>query len=122
MLKTFIEDENGFIVSAEMVLIFTLFFCAVAVGMAVVKDALAHELGDVSEAIGALNQSYNFRGLRASLAQQTGNNTENHAVCSGSGFNDSADDCDCQGITLVTVAGKNDPSGGTLGDGANPQL
>lgn len=119
MLKTFIKDENGFIVSAEIVLIFTLVFCAVAVGIAVVRDALVHELGDVAESIGALNQSYNFVGIRA-IAGQGENN--NHASCSGSGFNDSADLCDCLGIALVTVAGKNDPSGGTLGDGANAQL
>jgi hypothetical protein len=47
-----------------------------------------------------------------------------HAQCSGSGFIDLADFCDCDGIVLVTVAGKSDPSGrGTggrgTGDGGN---
>jgi hypothetical protein len=101
------NDEAGFIVSAELVLIFTLVFCGVAVGVAVVRDALVQELGDVAEAIGALDQSYNFRSVTAGLEAGGG---ANHASCAGSGFNDEEDDCDCKGITLGTVGGKNDPS------------
>jgi len=114
MLKRFLTDENGFIVSAEIVLIFTLVFCAVAVGIAVVRDALVHELGDVAEAIGALNQSYNYLAISAPLNAEGGF----HAQCAGSGFNDLEDLCDCNGILLVTVAGKNDPSGSNTGDGS----
>jgi hypothetical protein len=115
MLNTFINDENGFIVSAEIVLIFTLVFCAVAVGIAVVRDALVHELGDVAEAIGALNQSYNYQAIDAPIGTTEGF----HARCSGSGFIDQADICDCDGILLVTVAGKTDPNGGTTLEGTN---
>lgn len=106
MLRKLLNDEAGFLVSAELVLIFTLVFCGVAVGTAMVRDSLVAELGDVSEAIGALNQSYNFNSLTAD--NSTG--SVNHATCSGSGFNDEADDCDCKGVTLSTVAGKDDPS------------
>lgn len=106
MLRNLLNDESGFLVSAELVLIFTLVFCGVAVGVAMVRDSLAAELGDVSEAIGALNQSYNYNSLTAD--NSTG--SVNHATCSGSGFNDEADDCDCAGISLSTVCGKNDPS------------
>ena len=105
MLRTLLADENGFLVSAELVLVFTLVFCAVAVGVSVVRDSLVLELGDVAEAIGALDQSYNYRGIRADLE-----GAGTHAVCSGSGFNDEEDDCDCKGITLGTVTGKKDPS------------
>lgn len=105
MMRNLLDDENGFLISAELVLIFTLVFCAVAVGVSVVRDSLAQELGDVAEAIGALDQSYNYRGIRADLE-----GAGTHAVCSGSGFNDEEDDCDCKGITLTSVCGKNDPS------------
>jgi hypothetical protein len=105
MLRNLLNDEAGFLVSAELVLIFTLVFCAVAVGVSVVRDSLVQELGDVAEAVGALNQSYNFRGIDASLE-----GAGSHATCSGSGFNDEADDCDCKGIALVSVCGKDDPS------------
>ena len=105
MLRTLLNDEAGFLVSAELVLIFTLVFCAVAVGVSTVRDSLVQELGDVAESIGALNQSYNYRGISAAADQGA-----THASCSGSGFNDENDDCDCKGITFNTVCGKNDPS------------
>ena len=105
MLRKLVNDEAGFIVSAELVLIFTLVFCGVAVGMAVVRDSLVQELGDVGEAIGALDQSYNYRSVRAPLES-----ADNHGSCSGSGFNDEEDDCDCKGIVLGSVCGKDDPS------------
>jgi len=108
MLRKLINDEAGFIVSAELVLIFTLVFCGVAVGMAVVRDSLVQELGDVGEAIGALDQSYNYRSVRAPL--EGGGDTNNHGSCSGSGFNDEEDECDCKGIVLGSVCGKDDPS------------
>ena len=71
-----------------------------------VRDALVGELGDISEAIGALNQSYNFRGIDAEQIVCNGH----HAQCSGSGFNDELDDCDCVGVQFEVVLGKNDPS------------
>jgi len=106
MFRNLLNDEAGFLVSAELVLIFTLVFCAVAVGVSVVRDSLVQELGDVAEAIGALDQSYNFRSLTAEL-ETAGTN---HASCAGSGFNDEEDECDCKGITLGVVNGKDDPS------------
>ena len=105
MLRTLMLDESGFVVSAEILVIFTLIFCAAVVGFAVIRDSIVHEMHDVSEAIGALDQSYNYRGIRADLE-----GAGTHAVCSGSGFNDEEDDCDCKGITLGTVTGKKDPS------------
>ena len=109
MLRNLLNDEAGFLVSAELVLIFTLVFCAVAVGVSVVRDSLVQELGDVAEAIGALDQSYNYRAIAADMTT-----TGNHATCAGSGFNDEEDECDCQGIQLTVVTGKNDPS--TIGN------
>ncbi len=106
MLTRLFNDEAGFLISAELVLIFTLVFCAVAVGVAMVKDAVATEFSDVAEAIGALNQSYNFRSLQAEASM----GSTDHATCTGSGFVDEADDCDCVGLLFPTVAGKNDPS------------
>ena len=114
MMRNLFNDEAGFLISAELVLIFTLVFCAVAVGFAVVRDALVYELGDVAEAIGALDQSYNFRGIRAELESDG-----NHAECSGSGFNDEEDDCDCKGIELFSVCGKDDPSPLNNDEGSN---
>ena len=107
MLRTFLNDENGFLISAELMLIITLAFCMAAVGWAAVRDALAHELNDLSHAIGSVSQSYSVTGL--SKEKDWG---KPHAECSGFGFNDDADECDCMILELVDVCGKDDPSTG----------
>lgn len=107
MFVRLLNDEAGFIISAELVLIFTLMFCGVAVGMTVVRDSVVQELGDVAEAIGALNQSYSFNSIDAPDAAIA---CSSHASCSGSGFEDLADDCDCQGIEFAHIVPKTDPN------------
>lgn len=107
MLRNLLNDENGFIVSAELMLVVTLMFCAAAVGWASVRDALVNELNDVSHAIGAVSQTYNVTGFQK--AKDTG---KPHAMCTGFGFNDDADEWDCKIIEYVDVCGKNDPSTG----------
>ena len=58
MLRNLLNDENGFLISAELMLVMTLAFCMAAVGWAAVRDALVNELNDVSHAIGAVSQFY----------------------------------------------------------------
>jgi hypothetical protein len=116
MLRSFINDECGFLISAELILIMTLMFCGVAVGWAVVRDSVVQELGDVAEAIGSVNQSYNYRGIEAPSSGTCGF----HAKCSGSGFNDQKDDCDCDPIEFVHVNGKDDPNN-SAGPGQAPE-
>ena len=106
MIRKLINDEAGFLISAELVLVFTLIFCGVVVGMAVVRDSLVQELGDVAEAIGALNQSYEYNSVQAVDAVPCGQ----HASCSGSGFEDQKDDCDCDPIIFIHVIPKLDPN------------
>jgi hypothetical protein len=88
MLRNLLNDENGFIISAELMLVITLMFCAAAVGWAAVRDALVN----------------GFKKEKDS--------GKPHAQCSGFGFNDDADECDCKIIEYVDVCGKNDPSTG----------
>ena len=103
-MRNFINDENGFVVSAELMLVITLMFCAAAVGWGAVKDSLANELNDVSHAIGSVSQSYSVTGLSKAKIGGT------HATCAASGYNDRQDDCDCNNITYVDIDGKYDPS------------
>ncbi len=105
MILSVFRDESGFVLSTELLLIITLMFCGAVVGFASIRDSLALELHDVSEAIGSVSQSVNVPGIRKGRTDGGF-----HARCSGFGFNDDADDCDCQGITFSEVAGKNDPS------------
>lgn len=104
-LHALLNDENGFIVSAELVLVLTIGVLAMVVGLTAVRDSVVHELNDVSHAIGTVSQSYNVTGLEKK------SDCGYHSYIDGSGFNDSADECDCHAIELVQVHGKDDPSG-----------
>jgi Flp pilus assembly pilin Flp len=89
MLRQLLRDENGFIVSAELVMVATLCVIGLVVGLAEVQHAVVQELNDVAEAIGALNQSYFYTGflsLKEDGSPKAGFN--------GSAFLDTVDACD----------------------------
>ena len=88
MLKMLWNDEAGFIVSAELVLIATLLVIGLIVGLSEVQHAVVSELNDVADAIGEVNQAYSYSGF--SKCDQG----SIHAVTYGSDFRDTADDCD----------------------------
>ncbi len=54
------NDESGFIVSSDLLLISTILVIGLLVGLATVRDQIVQELGDVAVAVGNLNQSYSF--------------------------------------------------------------
>ncbi len=90
MLRALLNDEAGFIVSAELVLIATLLVIGMIVGLSQIQHAVVQELNDVAGAIGSLNQSYSFTGFSAP-------SSKNNAVKSytrGTQFVDAVDDCD----------------------------
>lgn len=89
MLRQLLNDEAGFIVSAELVLIATILVLGLIVGLSQVQYAVVTELGDVAKAIGSLNQSYYYSGFHADKA---GNQLKSQTV--GSVFKDDADACD----------------------------
>lgn len=106
-LKWLHEDEAGFIISAELVLVMTIGVLAMVVGLTAVRDSVTHEMNDISHAVGTVSQSYNVTGLHKGR-----DNGDAHACLDGFGFNDSTDECDCHVIELVEVCGKDDPSYG----------
>ena len=89
MVRQLLNDEAGFIVSAELVLVATLLVIGLIVGLSEVQHAVVSELNDVADAIGELNQSYSFSGFH-----KTDFNGRVHAVTYGSDFEDQRDDCD----------------------------
>ena len=88
MLKKLWNDEAGLIVSAELVLVLTIGVICLVVGLSEVAVAVNTELNDISNAVGALNQSFAFTGFHA-----TSDGKLKSAVA-GSSFVDSVDDCD----------------------------
>ena len=83
LFNQLLNDEQGFVVSAELVLIATIAVLSLVVGLTEVSKAINQELEDVGSAFGSINQSYCFQGMQGS---------KGHKV--GSMFRDHADDCD----------------------------
>ncbi|MCA8992034.1 MAG: hypothetical protein KDA88_08645 [Planctomycetaceae bacterium] len=88
MLNQLLNDEAGFVVSAELVLVATILVIGLIVGLSEVQHAVNSELNDVGEAIGQLNQSYSYSGF----TKRDG--WREHAFTRGSAFADLQDDCD----------------------------
>lgn len=79
------NDEAGFVISSELVLVATILVLGVIVGMQSVRDSLVQELGDLAAAVGSVNQSYSFSAV-----------TGHHSSTAGSLYLDETDDCDTQ--------------------------
>lgn len=81
------NDENGFVISSELVLVGTLLVLGMIVGLTELRNQVVQELADLAVAIGRVNQTY----LYTAVAGHT-------AATAGSEFQDTADYCDAQGI------------------------
>ncbi len=102
MLRALWKDERGFVISAELVLVLTIAVLVMIVGLSEVAVAVNTELNDVSNAIGALNQSYAYTGYAATATCDG----KHKNYVAGSLFNDNADDCDLN-TTCDLVTGTN---------------
>ena len=90
MLRKLFSDESGVIISAELVLVLTVAVLAMVVGLSEIAVAVNTELNDLSNAIGALDQSYSYTGFGSTKTD--GSSAKN--IVAGSKFADAADDCD----------------------------
>ncbi len=89
MIRQLLNDEAGFIVSAELVLVATIVVLGLIVGLSQVQHAVVEELNDVAHAIGSLNQSFYYTGFKATKRQGG-----IKSVTFGSSFEDHRDSCD----------------------------
>lgn len=83
ILNQLLNDEAGFIVSSELVLVSTIAVLSLVVGLAEISHNINQELEDVGSAFGQVNQTYTYSG-------STGH--KGRAV--GSLWGDSRDECD----------------------------
>lgn len=84
-----LNDEAGFVVSAELVLVATIVVIGLIVGLSEVQHAVVAELNDVADAIGSINQSYCYTGFAAYKSRH-----QLKSMVVGSAFRDVADECD----------------------------
>lgn len=92
MLNKLFNDESGVIISAELALVLTIAVLAMVVGLSEVAVSINKELNDLSNAFGAMSQSYGFTGFVATKTK--GGNTVNKSYVAGSAWTDGHDDCD----------------------------
>lgn len=109
MLRNLLNDENGAIISAELVLVLTILVIGVIVGLSEVAVAINTELNDISNAIGRLDQSYYFTGFKAIDGKLK-------SFTPGSRYFDTPDDCDLNGTCDIVCGATSIPAaeGGTL--------
>jgi Flp pilus assembly pilin Flp len=105
-MRKLFSDESGAVISAELALVLTILVLGVIVGLSEVAVAVNTELNDISNAIGALDQTYYFTGFRKT------NDGKLTSVYAGSRFTDGHDDCD-KNLTCDLVCGP--PSNDTCG-------
>jgi hypothetical protein len=61
--KVFLRSEDGFLLSSEALLIATIAVLGLLVGLVSIRDSVVQELGDFSQAIALLDQSYFYPGV-----------------------------------------------------------
>jgi len=99
MFKGFVRSEDGFLLSSEALLIGTIAVLGLLVGLVSVRDAVVNELGDFSQAIGLLNQSYNYTGVSDTNASTFGG-----LLADTLDPSDAASGTDAGGISLTAPA------------------
>ena len=114
-MRKLFNDEVGFVISAELVLVLTIAVLGMVVGLTSMRDSINAELVDLSNAFGAIDQSFSVRG-----SFKDSNTQKPHALVAGFGFRDRGDDCDCKPIEFIDVCGKPDSSNGLPNEGNNP--
>ena len=83
-MTNLLNDECGFVVSAELILVATIAVLGLIVGLAEVRQAVSAELEDVAAAIGSLNQSYCYTGMQTPKGHSNGAHFQDHAdFCDG---------------------------------------
>ncbi len=71
-LKNLWQDDAGFVVSSELVLIATILVIGIITGQAALRDAVVGELADVGAAIGDVNQSFSFGAITGHCSSTAG--------------------------------------------------
>jgi hypothetical protein len=85
------NEESGFVVSAELILISTIAVLSMVVGLSEVAYGVVQELEDTGSAFGSINQTFRYTGLMGHAGS-----------ISGTCFNDMIDFCDKTGDVVGT--------------------
>ena len=104
MLKNLWIDDNGVILSAELVLISTILVLGMIVGLVELQCSIVAELSDLASAFGNLDQSYQISGFASFKGSNGGGKDKgNFKACThGASYSDVADTGDCdQNLSII---------------------
>lgn len=73
------KDEDGFIISAELILVATIAILSMVVGLSVLSRAVNGELIDVANGFGSLNQSGRYGAFSSNQSQNLNSNQNQNA-------------------------------------------
>ena len=99
IFNTLRNDEHGFIVSAELVLIGTILVLGMIVGLTELSYGINEELEDLGSAIGGVNQTYYYNQVSG-----------HRSAVVGSVFLDYADECDSESNISGSLQGLREKS------------
>ncbi len=71
-----LNDESGFLVAGELVLVSTILTLGMIVGLASVRQAITNELNDVADGFYAANQSHRYDSLNNGKVWGNGSQTQ----------------------------------------------
>ena len=80
LLREFWADEQGFLISMELVLIATIGVLGLIVGLSCLSTAIVTEFQDIGGSIRSMNQSYYFGGFRGCKSWVPGSSYFNRGV------------------------------------------
>ncbi len=83
LLTALNKDENGFVISAELVLVGTILVLGMIVGLSELSFNVNQELEDLGSAVGGINQTYYYTMASGQKGESV-----------GSTFLDFEDECD----------------------------
>jgi len=93
----FWKDEEGVILSAEIVMLGTILVLGMIVGLVEVQSAVVAEMSDLGDAIGNLDQSYQTPGI---VSLKRNGFCGIKAATYGASYNDRPDVCDCNALIV----------------------
>lgn len=75
----FVEEEDGFILSSELLLLGSISVVGLLVGLVSIRDSVLLEFDDFSKAIGLLDQSLTYAGVSDDFSSTEGGLLDDNA-------------------------------------------
>ncbi len=107
MFKQLWWDDNGGVVSLEIVLVGTVLCIGLTTGLVSVRDALITELADIAAAVGSMDQSLSIMGATSPSAATATTSFADNPDTGDNAVAEGNSQClvICNGVTVEPMAG-----------------